>query len=82
LEKLQKGIYCGAHDVEPLFLSHHRDLTDGSFAALLLRHNGQTLGVVLMLSADKEKFLPEMGLVYLEQLGNLAAAALSRFLVD
>jgi uncharacterized protein YigA (DUF484 family) len=35
-----------------------------------------------MLSADKEKFLPEMGLVYLEQLGNLAAAALSRFQVD
>jgi uncharacterized protein YigA (DUF484 family) len=82
IEKLQKGICCGAHDVEPLFLSHHRDLTDGSFVALLLRHNGRTLGVVLMLSADKEKFLPEMRLVYLEQLGNLAAAALSRFQVD
>jgi uncharacterized protein len=37
------------------------------------------LGAILFISKDISKYTLDTGLVYLEQLGRLAAAALSRF---
>lgn len=78
-EKLQQGIFSGPSLLDEPFLKPIRKNQMGSFAALMLMHEGQSFGALCFFSDDPEKFQPEMGLVYLEQLGKLAAAALSRF---
>jgi uncharacterized protein YigA (DUF484 family) len=54
-------------------------LDEGSVILIQLTHDNILLGVLMMASMDKEKFSPQMGLSYIHQLAQLAAAALFRF---
>lgn len=49
-----------------------------SLAFLALRDGGQTFGLLVMGSEEQQRFYPGMGTLYLEQIGDLAAAALVR----
>ncbi len=50
-----------------------------SFAYVGLK-NAETIGLLAMASEDAQRFYPEMGTLYLKRLGELAAAALLRYL--
>lgn len=49
-----------------------------SLAFLALREGGQTFGLLVMGSEEQQRFYPGMGTLYLEQIGEMAAAALVR----
>jgi uncharacterized protein len=51
----------------------------GSLILIQLRRNEALLGVLLLSSADENKFSAQMGLFYIHQLAQLASAALYRF---
>ena len=55
---------------------------EGSFALVPLNIHEKKLGAILFVSKDISKYSLDTGLVYLQQLGRLAAAALSRFEED
>lgn len=71
--------FCGAVQNAPQALLDVAKLSEGSLAALALSHEGKDLGLLILMSPKGERFTSEMGLVYLKQLGSLAAAALGRF---
>lgn len=50
-----------------------------SFAYIPLRA-GQAVGVLALASEDAQRFYPEMGTVYLKRIGDMAAAALARYI--
>jgi len=50
-----------------------------SFAYIAVK-NGETTGLIAMASEDPQRFYPEMGTLYLQRLGDVAAATLLRFL--
>ena len=79
LENLNKEIIVGSLPAEINFPS--LQITDevGSFALVPLHIHEKKLGAILFISKDISKYTLDTGLVYLEQLGRLAAAALSRF---
>jgi uncharacterized protein YigA (DUF484 family) len=71
--------HCGGHvaqDVLEWFGEPGARLR--SFALVPLRF-GRTLGLTALASEDPERFYPEMGIVYLARLGELAGAAVARF---
>jgi len=73
--------YCSAHamvDTVAWFGDTAAQL--GSFAYVALR-SGRAFGLLAMASEDAQRFYPEMGTLYLKRLGELTAAALSRYLV-
>ena len=47
-------------------------------ALLALRDGGETFGLMVMGSEEPQRFYPGMGTLYLEQIGEMAAAALVR----
>lgn len=49
-----------------------------SLAFLALREGGETFGLLVMGSEEQQRFYPAMGTLYLEQIGEMAAAALVR----
>ena len=49
-----------------------------SLAFLALREGGATFGLLVMGSEEQQRFYPGMGTLYLEQIGDMAAAALVR----
>ena len=49
-----------------------------SLAFLALREGGETFGLLVMGSEEVQRFYPGMGTLYLEQIGDMAAAALAR----
>lgn len=51
-----------------------------SMALVPLRFDGQTLGLLAMGSDDAERFVAGMGTLYIERLGDVIAASLSRVL--
>ena len=51
-----------------------------SFALAPLRDGDRCLGVLALASEDAQRFYPEMGTLYLERIGEVAAAALNRTL--
>ncbi|MBN9123438.1 MAG: hypothetical protein BGO99_15115 [Nitrosospira sp. 56-18] len=71
--------YCGPHVLEEI-----RDWfgEDGirlrSFAMMPLRTD-RTIGLLVLASEESQRFYPEMGTIYLAQLGELASAAIRRF---
>ena len=71
--------YCGAAQGAPQALLDVAKVSEGSLAALALSSEGKDLGLLVLISPRPERFTSEMGLVYLKQLGYLAAAALGRF---
>ncbi len=46
-----------------------------SFAYLPLRANGQTIGLLVLASEDKERFYPEMGTLFLQRIGETLGSA-------
>jgi hypothetical protein len=51
-----------------------------SLAQVALRRGGETFGVLVLASEEAHRFYPEMGTLYLERIGDMAAAALGRVL--
>jgi uncharacterized protein YigA (DUF484 family) len=49
-----------------------------SLALLALREGGETFGLMVMGSEEPQRFYPGMGTLYVEQIGEMAAAALVR----
>jgi hypothetical protein len=82
LENLNKEIIVGTLPAEINFPSLKIVEEEGSFALVPLHIHEKKLGAVLFVSKDISKYTLDTGLVYLEQLGRLAAAALSRFEED
>jgi hypothetical protein len=46
-----------------------------SYAYLPLRANGQTIGLLVLGSEDKERFYPEMGTVFLQRIAETLGSA-------
>lgn len=46
-----------------------------SFAYLPLRANGQTIGLLILASEDKERFYPEMGTLFLQRIADTLGSA-------
>jgi hypothetical protein len=82
LDNLNKEIIVGSLPAEINFPSLVINEEVGSFALVPLHIHTQKLGAILFVSKDISKYTLDTGLVYLEQLGRLAAAALSRFEAD
>lgn len=55
-------------------------LAHGSFATVPLRAGGAYRGVLILASADPQRFNREMGTLFLNRIGAMVCAALSRFL--
>ena len=75
------GPHCGSHaaaDTAGLFGEAGPHLR--SFAYVALRGGGETFGLLALASEDPQRFYPEMGTLYLMRLGEMAAAALLRYL--
>jgi len=82
LETLNKEIIVGTLPAEINFPSMNITEEEGSFALVPLNIHEKKLGAILFVSKDISKYTLDTGLVYLQQLGRLAAAALSRFEED
>jgi uncharacterized protein YigA (DUF484 family) len=82
LETLNKEIIVGTLPAEINFPSLNITEEEGSFALVPLNIHEKKLGAILFVSKDISKYTLDTGLVYLQQLGRLAAAALSRFEED
>jgi uncharacterized protein YigA (DUF484 family) len=82
LESLNKEIIVGSLPAEFNFPSLNIPDEVGSFALVPLHIHEKKLGAILFVSKDISKYTLDTGLVYLQQLGRLAAAALSRFEED
>lgn len=75
----QKHAYCGAGsgpDVEAWFGEDGSRVR--SIALVALRNGDTTFGLIALGSEEPERFYPEMGTLYLDRIGELASAALSR----
>jgi uncharacterized protein len=79
---LKEEPICGAMDLVKDALPAEKLIDGGSIACIPLRFDKSHLGVLLLLSPDKNKFLPSMGLNYIQQFGRLASAAIYRFRQD
>lgn len=71
--------HCGqaVTDSESLFGETAAHLR--SYAGIALR-DSETFGLLVLASEDAQRFYPEMGTLYLKRLGELAGAALTRYL--
>ena len=72
--------YCSAHamvDTAEWFGESAAHLR--SFAYIALKE-GRSFGLLALASEDAQRFYPEMGTLYLKRLGEVAAAALQRYL--
>ena len=71
--------YCGSHILDEIKGFFGEDaIRLRSFAMVPLRAE-QTIGLLVMGSEDPHRFYPEMGTIYLAQLGELVSAALTRY---
>ncbi|BDW12232.1 hypothetical protein PSHI8_23160 [Polynucleobacter sp. SHI8] len=77
--KLDLAPICGSVDLVTNLVSSDLLLDASSMVVIPLMYQGTNLGALFMASQDKEKFSPQMGLSYIHQLAQLAAAALYRF---
>jgi uncharacterized protein YigA (DUF484 family) len=72
--------YCSAHamvDTAEWFGEAAAHLRSFAYVAL---KGDQTFGLLAMASEDAQRFYPEMGTLYLKRLGEMTAAALTRYL--
>ncbi|QDQ29272.1 DUF484 family protein [Chitinimonas arctica] len=51
-----------------------------SFTQVALKADGEPFGLLVLASEDPQRFYPEMGTLYLARIGELASAALGRYL--
>jgi uncharacterized protein len=71
--------YCGPHVLDEIKSFFGEDASRlRSFAMVPLRAE-QTIGLLVMGSEDPQRFYPEMGTIYLTQLGELVSAAVARY---
>lgn len=76
-----KHPYCGpAADQETADWFGERGGHVRSLAQVPLRRGDETFGVLVLASEEAHRFYPEMGTLYLERIGDMAAAALGRVL--
>ncbi len=61
------------HDTLPWFGEAAEHLR--SFAYLPLRTDGQTIGMLILASEDKERFYPEMGTLFLQRIAEILGSA-------
>jgi len=74
--------YCGHHVVDEIKHWFGEDaLRLRSFAMVPLRTTEGVRGLLVLASEDPQRFYPEMGTIYLAQLGELMGAALERFML-
>lgn len=74
--------YCGHHVVDEIKNWFGEDAVRlRSFAMVALRARREVIGLFVLGSEDPQRFYPEMGTVYLAQLGELLSAALERFVL-
>jgi len=78
-QQLEKEAICGDMALAKKWLDSEALLAEGSFVLTRLSYQDDTLGALLLMSSDSQKFSPNIGLNYIYQLGRLAAAALYRF---
>ena len=78
IETLKQAPYCGQTVSAPRGLSEFLASDGGSVAALFLADK-KDLGILLLMSQSPDRFTKGMGLVYLRQLAQLAAATMGRF---
>ena len=77
-ENLQRP-YCGSHVLDEIRDWFGEDAARLRSFAIAPLPAEQTIGLLVMGSEDPQRFYPEMGTIYLAQLGELASAALKRF---
>lgn len=70
--------YCGMN--VGFEASQWLDDTTTSVAMIPLQHTGQTFGLLLLGSPDATRFTADMGVAFLQQVGDIASAALARLL--
>jgi uncharacterized protein YigA (DUF484 family) len=71
--------YCGpAADQEAVAWLGESASHIRSVAQIPLRHEGACFGLLLLASEELHRFYPEMGTLYLDRIGDMAAAALLR----
>jgi uncharacterized protein YigA (DUF484 family) len=76
-----KRPYCGAGSgPDVLGWFGERGIQVRSLALVALRRGEETFGLLALGSEDPQRFYPEMGTLYLERIGEVAAAALARAL--
>jgi len=73
---------CGDLSMAKDLIPDSQNILEGSIAMIPLQVEQRVLGVLVLRSADRTKFSAEMGLVYIQQFGRLASAALYRFRKD
>jgi uncharacterized protein YigA (DUF484 family) len=61
------------HDTLPWFGDSAEHLR--SFAYLPLRANGQSIGLLILASEDKQRFFPEMGTLFLQRIAEILGSA-------
>ena len=71
--------YCGSHVLDEVRDWFGEDAVRLRSFALVSLSAEQTIGLLVMGSEDPQRFYPEMGTIYLAQLGELVSAALKRF---
>lgn len=79
LQAIKAAPYCGSIANVSASIKEHLPDDAQSLAALLLSTSQKDLGILLLSSKQADRFTEQMGLVYLRQLSQLAAAALGRF---
>lgn len=73
--------YCGAGSgPDVLAWFGERGVQVRSLALVALRRGPETFGLLALGSEEAQRFYPEMGTLYLERIGEIAAAALDRTL--
>lgn len=77
--QLQKATICGDVSLAKDLVQPDLLVDAGSIVLTQLSHQDTALGVLLMTSPNPNKFTPQMGLSYIHQLAQIAAAALYRF---
>lgn len=76
-----KRPYCGAGSgPDVLGWFGERGMHVRSLALVALRRGPETFGLLALGSEEPQRFYPEMGTLYLERIGEVAAAALARTL--
>ncbi len=79
LIQLKLNVVQGECAKASLNLNGAIDPSGGSFATVLLRESDKCFGALCFISADSQKYSLASGATYLEQIGKLATAAISRF---
>ncbi|OQW41881.1 MAG: hypothetical protein A4S08_12025 [Proteobacteria bacterium SG_bin4] len=71
--------YCGNHIAEEIKRWFGENLEHLHSFAMIPLNTTQTIGLLVLGSPDAERFYPEMGILHLKRLGELACTTLARY---